>query len=105
MMPASPGSPTHTSTQRPLPDQQVRIQWLKLGEPEDKLVLVAQGGEMKVGSEFIGRVSMPGHPLSDRVSSLMISRLRGSDAGRYLCKVTHGLEETQNVVSLSVSGE
>ncbi|XP_047228609.1 versican b isoform X4 [Girardinichthys multiradiatus] len=104
MMLASPSSTADSTTHRPLPDEPVRIQWLKLDKQEEKLVLVAQGGVMKVGLEFMGRVSVPGHLLSLKDASLTIMRLRVSDAALYLCKVTHGLEETQNIVSLSVSG-
>ncbi|MEQ2280096.1 hypothetical protein AMECASPLE_016237 [Ameca splendens] len=104
MMLASPSSTADSTTHRPLPDEPVRIQWLKLDKQEEKLVLVAQGGVMKVGLEFMGRVSVPGHLLSLKDASLTIMRLRVSDAALYLCKVTHGLEETQSIVSLSVSG-
>ncbi|KAM4720275.1 versican core protein isoform 1-T2 [Anableps anableps] len=104
MMPAFPSSPRHTSTHRPLPDEQVRLQWVKLDKLKDKQILVAKGREVKVQREFINRVSVPGHLLPLMNASLTIMKLRVSDAGLYLCKVTHGLDETQNVVHLSVSG-
>uniref|UniRef100_A0A3P9PEC2 Versican a n=1 Tax=Poecilia reticulata TaxID=8081 RepID=A0A3P9PEC2_POERE len=86
----------------PASPRKVRIQWVKL--EKDKPVLVAQGGQIRVWSEFIGRVSVPSDPLSLGHASLTITKLRVRDAGPYLCKVTQGLEEKQNVVHLSVSG-
>lgn len=102
-MPASPSGPSATSTQGPLPDEKVRVQWVKL--EKDKPVLVAQEGQIRVYYEFLGRVSVPSDPSSVGHASLTIKRLRVTDAGPYLCKVTQGLEEKQNVVHLSVSGE
>uniref|UniRef100_A0A3B5Q9N8 Versican core protein n=1 Tax=Xiphophorus maculatus TaxID=8083 RepID=A0A3B5Q9N8_XIPMA len=102
MMPASPSGPSATSTQGPLPDEKVRVQWVKL--EKDKPVLVAQEGQIRVYYEFVGRVSVPSDPSSVGHASLTIKRLRVTDAGPYLCKVTQGLEEKQNVVHLSVSG-
>uniref|UniRef100_A0A3B3XV85 Versican b n=1 Tax=Poecilia mexicana TaxID=48701 RepID=A0A3B3XV85_9TELE len=101
-MPASPSGPSATSTQGPLPDEKVRVQWMKL--EKDTPVLVAHGGQIRVWREFIGRVSVPSDPLSLGDASLTITKLRVRDAGPYLCKVTQGLEEKQNVVHLSVSG-
>ncbi|XP_032426319.1 versican core protein [Xiphophorus hellerii] len=101
-MPASPSGPSATSTQGPLPDEKVRVQWVKL--EKDKPVLVAQEGHIRVYYEFLGRVSVPSDPSSLGHASLTIKRLRVTDAGPYLCKVTQGLEEKQNVVHLSVSG-
>ncbi|PWA26866.1 hypothetical protein CCH79_00001285 [Gambusia affinis] len=101
-MPASPSGPSATSTPGPLLDEKVRVQWVKL--EKDKPVLVAQDGQIRVWKEFIGRVSVPSNPPSLGHASLTITRLRVTDAGPYLCKVTQGLEEKQNVVHLSVSG-
>ncbi|XP_016519585.1 versican core protein [Poecilia formosa] len=101
-MPASPSGPSATSTQGPLPDEKVRVQWMKL--EKDTPVLVAHGGQIRVWREFIGRVSVPSDPLSLGDASLTITKLRVRDAGPYLCKVTQGLEEKQNIVHLSVSG-
>ncbi|XP_054916726.1 versican b isoform X2 [Poeciliopsis prolifica] len=101
-MPASPSGPSATSTQGSLLDEKVRVQWVKL--EKDEPVLVAQDGQIKVWNKFIGRVSVPSDPLSLGHASLTIKRLRVRDAGPYLCKVTQGLEEKQNVVHLSVSG-
>uniref|UniRef100_A0A3Q3NRT5 Link domain-containing protein n=1 Tax=Labrus bergylta TaxID=56723 RepID=A0A3Q3NRT5_9LABR len=69
----------------------------------EKVVLVAQGGVVKVGKEFQSRVSVPSHPLSVGDASLIMVRLRASDAGLYRCEVMHGMEDMQDTVSLSVA--
>uniref|UniRef100_A0A3Q3H3Y8 Versican b n=1 Tax=Labrus bergylta TaxID=56723 RepID=A0A3Q3H3Y8_9LABR len=84
---------------------EVRIKWMKLEEAGgEKVVLVAQGGVVKVGKEFQSRVSVPSHPLSVGDASLIMVRLRASDAGLYRCEVMHGMEDMQDTVSLSVAG-
>uniref|UniRef100_A0A3P8SIC9 Versican b n=1 Tax=Amphiprion percula TaxID=161767 RepID=A0A3P8SIC9_AMPPE len=93
IMPASPTTSTH-----------LRIKWVKLDGSEEKVVLVAQGGVVKVGQEFRSRVSVPSHPLSVGDASLMMVKLRASDAGLYRCEVMHGMEDTQDTVSLNVTG-
>ncbi|XP_060889164.1 versican core protein-like isoform X2 [Labrus mixtus] len=88
------------------PEDEVRIKWMKLEEAGgEKVVLVAQGGVVKVGKEFQSRVSVPSHPLSVGDASLIMVRLRASDAGLYRCEVMHGMEDMQDTVSLSVAGE
>ncbi|XP_068190078.1 versican core protein [Antennarius striatus] len=118
MMPTSPSSPTDTPSHAtsglllqgetpstsPVPEEEVRIKWTKLEGEEEKVVLVAQGQAVKVGLDYQHRVSVPSHPLSIGDASLMIVHLRASDAGRYRCEVMHGMEDTQDTVSLSVRG-
>uniref|UniRef100_A0A673AAL9 Versican core protein n=1 Tax=Sphaeramia orbicularis TaxID=375764 RepID=A0A673AAL9_9TELE len=93
-------SPSYSTT-TPTP---LRIKWTKLEADGEKVVLVAQAGAVKVGQEFKGRVSVPSHPLSVGDASLIIVRLRASDAGHYRCEVMHGMEDTQGTVSLNVTG-
>uniref|UniRef100_A0A3Q1F6C8 Versican b n=1 Tax=Acanthochromis polyacanthus TaxID=80966 RepID=A0A3Q1F6C8_9TELE len=93
IIPASPTTTTH-----------LRIKWVKLDGPDEKVVLVAQGGVVKVGQGFLSRVSVPSRPLSVGDASLMMVKLRASDAGLYRCEVMHGMEDTQDTVSLSVTG-
>uniref|UniRef100_A0A667Y320 Versican b n=1 Tax=Myripristis murdjan TaxID=586833 RepID=A0A667Y320_9TELE len=95
--------PTDTpSTQSP--DDQLRIKWTKLEGQREKVVLVAHGAAVKVGQDYKGRVSVPSHPQSVGDASLIIVRLRASDAGLYRCEVMHGMEDTQHTVSLKVRG-
>ncbi|XP_045545853.1 versican core protein isoform X2 [Salmo salar] len=94
---------THTpSTQGP--EDQLRIKWTKLEEDGEHVVLVAQGGVIKVEQEYKGRVSVPNHPQALGDASLIVARLRASDAGLYRCEVMHDMEDTQDTVHLNVSG-
>uniref|UniRef100_A0A673WEH9 Versican b n=2 Tax=Salmo trutta TaxID=8032 RepID=A0A673WEH9_SALTR len=94
---------THTpSTQGP--EDQLRIKWTKLEEDGERVVLVAQGGVIKVEQEYKGRVSVPNHPQTLGDASLIVARLRASDAGLYRCEVMHDMEDTQDTVHLNVSG-
>lgn len=114
--PDSPGTFTHTPAPGPLlqadapytvtnnPDEQLRIKWTKLEGEGEKVVLVAQGAVVKVGQEYKSRVLVPSHPLSSGNASLIIERLRASDAGLYRCEVMHGMEDTQDTVRLNVTG-
>lgn len=87
------------------PEEDLRIKWTKLEEAGEKVVLVAQKGVVKVGQDYKSRVSVPSHLLSVGDASLIIVNLRASDAGLYRCEVMHGMEDTQDTVSLNVTGE
>uniref|UniRef100_A0A8C2CBN7 Versican core protein n=1 Tax=Cyprinus carpio TaxID=7962 RepID=A0A8C2CBN7_CYPCA len=82
----------------------LRIKWTKLVGDEETVVIVTQNGFLKIGAEFKGRVSVPSHFEDVGDASLTIERLRASDAGAYRCEVMHGIEDTQQSVSLNVSG-
>lgn len=84
---------------------ELRVKWTKLEAQGEKVVLVAHNGMVKVGQEYVGRVSVPNHPLSVRDASLIITRLRTSDAGLYRCEVMNGMEDTRDAISLNVTGE
>ncbi|KAM6903098.1 versican core protein [Xenentodon cancila] len=88
----------------PRADEQVRIKWVKLDGSEEETVLVAQGGVVKVGQNFIHRVSVPVHPLPVGDASLTLVGLRASDSGLYRCEVMHEMEDVQDTVRLGVSG-
>ncbi|XP_028827704.1 versican core protein [Denticeps clupeoides] len=102
--------PCHFSTM-PVPtsstpaDDHLRIKWTRLqtGDTENT-VLVAQNGVIKIGQEYKERVSVPSHPEAVGDASLTIVELRASDAGLYRCEVMYGIEDTQDTVSLDVSG-
>lgn len=100
----TPRTPSPT-TPAPGPEDELRIKWTKLEAQRDKVVLVAHNGVVKVGQEYAGRVSVPSHPLSVRDASLIIARVRMSDAGLYRCEVMHGMEDSQDTTSLNVTGE
>uniref|UniRef100_A0A3Q4GJ32 Versican b n=1 Tax=Neolamprologus brichardi TaxID=32507 RepID=A0A3Q4GJ32_NEOBR len=85
-------------------DDYGRIKWTKLDGQEEKVVLVAQGLGVKLGHSFESRVSVLSYPQWLGDASLVIGKLRASDAGLYRCEVMHGLESTQVTVILTVRG-
>ncbi|KAL0965287.1 hypothetical protein UPYG_G00279310 [Umbra pygmaea] len=92
------------SPNTPSPEEQLRIKWTKLEENGEQVVLVSQGGVVKVGQENKDRMSIPSHPQSIGDASLIVVHLRASDVGLYRCEVMHGMEDTQVTVYLNVSG-
>lgn len=104
----SPTTPAHMSEPPDTtsgPEDHLRIKWTKLEGKAEKVVLVAHNGFVKVGQDYKGRVAVPTHPLSVGDASLIIVRVRTSDAGLYRCEVMHGMEDTQDTISLNVTGE
>ncbi|CAI9581466.1 unnamed protein product [Staurois parvus] len=88
----------------------LRIKWTKIEksrdgkDPKETTVLVAQSGGIKIGQNYRGRVSVPSHPEDIGDASLTMVKLRASDAGVYRCEVLFGIEDTQDTISLDVSG-
>ncbi|XP_078531455.1 versican core protein-like [Lissotriton helveticus] len=88
----------------------LRIKWSKIEMDKDlkdvreMTVLVSQSGGIKIGPIYRGRVSVPSHPEDIGDASLTMVKLRASDAGVYRCEVMYGIEDTQETISLDVSG-
>ncbi|XP_063309779.1 versican core protein [Pelobates fuscus] len=88
----------------------LRIKWTKIEQsrdgkdPKETTVLVAQSGGIKIGQHYRGRVSVQSHPEDIGDASLTMVKLRASDAGVYRCEVLFGIEDTQDTISLDVSG-
>ncbi|XP_053154537.1 versican core protein isoform X2 [Hemicordylus capensis] len=88
----------------------LRIKWSKIEQDKggkdlkETTVLVAQNGNIKIGQDYKGRVSVPSHPEDIGDASLTMVKLRASDAGVYRCDVMYGIEDTQDIVSLAVDG-
>ncbi|XP_032754953.1 versican core protein isoform X2 [Rattus rattus] len=107
--------PCHFSTLPTLPpnyntSEFLRIKWSKMEvdkngkDIKETTVLVAQNGNIKIGQDYKGRVSVPTHPDDVGDASLTMVKLRASDAGAYRCDVMYGIEDTQNTMSLAVDG-
>ncbi|XP_048187111.1 versican core protein isoform X2 [Perognathus longimembris pacificus] len=107
--------PCHFSTMPTLApssntSESLRIKWSKIevdksgSDLKETTVLVAQHGNIKVGQDYKGRVSVPTHPEAVGDASLTVVKLRASDAGVYRCDVMYGIEDTQDTVSLAVDG-
>ncbi|XP_064153600.1 versican core protein-like [Anguilla rostrata] len=82
----------------------LRIKWTKMEDGVESVVLVTQNGVIKIGPSYRNRVSVPSHPEDIGDASLTVVKLRASDAGTYRCEVMYGIEDTQDTVSLDVSG-
>ncbi|XP_019740916.1 versican core protein-like isoform X2 [Hippocampus comes] len=88
----------------PADDEQLRVKWTRVEAGTEKVVLVAQGGAVKVGQDFMGRVSLPSDAPEMGEAALAVTGLRASDAGRYKCEVTRGMEDRRSSAILSVRG-
>lgn len=95
---ASPSNATTPGT------DYLRIKWTRVEGEVESIVIVAQNGVIKIGSGYKSRVSVPSHPEDIGDASLTVVKLRASDAGTYRCEVMYGIEDTQDMVSLDVSG-
>lgn len=82
----------------------LRIKWTKVEGDVETTVIVAQYGVIKIGPGYKNRVSVPSHPKDIGDASLTVVKLRASDAGTYRCEVMYGIEDTQDMISLDVSG-
>lgn len=82
----------------------LRIKWTKVEGDSESIVIVAQNGVIKIGPDHKNRVSVPSHPEDIGDASLTVVKLRASDAGTYRCEVMYGIEDTQDMVNLDVSG-
>ncbi|XP_035312888.1 versican core protein isoform X2 [Cricetulus griseus] len=107
--------PCHFSTMPTLPpnyntSEFLRIKWSKMEvdkngkDIKETTVLVAQNGNIKIGQDYKGRVSVLTHPEDVGDASLTMVKLRASDAGVYRCDVMYGIEDTQDTMSLAVDG-
>lgn len=89
----------------------LRIKWSKMEvdkngkDIKETTVLVAQDGNIKIGQDYKGRVSVLTHPEDVGDASLTMVKLRASDAGVYRCDVMYGIEDTQDTMSLAVDGK
>ncbi|KAK3514126.1 hypothetical protein QTP70_005124 [Hemibagrus guttatus] len=97
--------PTATTINATTPGtDHLRIKWTKMEGDTESIVIVAQNGVIKIGQAFRNRVSVPSHPEDIGDASLTVVKLRASDAGMYHCEVMYGIEDTQDMVNLDVSG-
>ncbi|TSM85926.1 Versican core protein [Bagarius yarrelli] len=97
--------PTATPSNATTPGtDHLRIKWTKMEGGTEFTVIVAQNGVIKIGPSYKNRVSVPSHPEDIGDASLTVVKLRASDAGTYRCEVMYGIEDTQDMVNLDVSG-
>nr|XP_055063658.1 versican b [Misgurnus anguillicaudatus] len=104
ILPQPTGTHSTPAASTPSHQDQLRIKWTKVDGEKEIIVVVAKNGYIKIAPEFNGRVSVPSHPEDVGDASLTIGKLRASDAGDFRCEVIRGIEDTQALVTLGVSG-
>ncbi|XP_061655254.1 versican core protein-like isoform X1 [Phyllopteryx taeniolatus] len=93
-----------TAPSAPAEGERPRVKWTRVEGGAERVVLVAQGGVVKVGRDFAGRVSLPGDTPERGDAALAVVGLRAGDAGRYRCEITRGMEDRRSGATLSVKG-
>ncbi|XP_030045562.1 aggrecan core protein isoform X2 [Microcaecilia unicolor] len=81
-----------------------RIKWSKVSKENETVLLVATDGQVRISSDYNGRISMPNFPTIPTDVTLEITSLKSSDSGVYRCEVMHGIEDSQDTVEVFVKG-
>ncbi|KAF7659654.1 hypothetical protein LDENG_00294270 [Lucifuga dentata] len=81
-----------------------RIKWSHITKETVTTVLVALGGEVHIGDNYLDRVHLLGYPLTPTDASIKIRELRSTDTGFYRCEVQHGIEDNRDFVHVEVQG-
>ncbi|XP_072421291.1 aggrecan core protein isoform X2 [Chiloscyllium punctatum] len=82
-----------------------RIKWTKISEDgKETVIVVATSGKVKISQEYQGRVKLPSYHEIPNDATLELDKLQSSDSGMYRCEVTHGIEDSQDVIQLVVKG-
>ncbi|XP_070619069.1 aggrecan core protein isoform X2 [Erythrolamprus reginae] len=81
-----------------------RIKWSKLSEGKEVVLLVAMDGEVRIHSAYKESISLPYYPTIPTDATLEIKTLRSNDTGIYRCEVIHGIEDSHDMVEVTVKG-
>ncbi|KAM9860917.1 neurocan core protein-like isoform 2-T2 [Aulostomus maculatus] len=81
-----------------------RIKWSRITKEKVTTVLVALGGQVRIGESYLDRVHLVGYPMTPTDASIKISELRSSDTGVYRCEVQHGIEDNHDDIRVQVQG-
>ncbi|XP_054891487.1 aggrecan core protein [Poeciliopsis prolifica] len=81
-----------------------RIKWTYITKEKVIPILVASEGKVYVETEYLDRVTLVGYPRVPTDATIEITELRSKDSGTYRCKVTHGVEDSSDIVDLQVQG-
>ncbi|XP_040198338.1 aggrecan core protein isoform X2 [Rana temporaria] len=81
-----------------------RIKWSRHNKGHETVLLVATNSQIRVTEAYKGRISLPNYPLIPTDVSLEIVNLLSSDSGVYRCEIMHGIEDSQDTVTLNVKG-
>uniref|UniRef100_A0A3P9J0E1 Aggrecan core protein n=1 Tax=Oryzias latipes TaxID=8090 RepID=A0A3P9J0E1_ORYLA len=92
-----PGAPV-------IPPLSHRIKWSFVTKENVSTVLVALGGQVRIGKGYLDRVQLLNYPQTPEDASIRISELRSSDTGVYSCEVQLGIEDDHDFVQVYVTG-
>ncbi|XP_023807578.1 aggrecan core protein [Oryzias latipes] len=92
-----PGAPV-------IPPLSHRIKWSFVTKKNVSTVLVALGGQVRIGKGYLDRVQLLNYPQTPEDASIRISELRSSDTGVYSCEVQLGIEDDHDFVQVYVTG-
>ncbi|XP_050994514.1 neurocan core protein [Labeo rohita] len=80
------------------------IHWTRSSGAQERTVLTARDGVVRVHQAYAGRVSLPGYSTNPLNASLALSQLRSNDSGTFRCHVALGENYEQDTVNLEVTG-
>ncbi|XP_051554569.1 neurocan core protein-like [Myxocyprinus asiaticus] len=80
------------------------IHWTHRSGDQERTVLSARDGVVKVHKAYAGRVSLPGYSANPLNASLALSQLRSNDSGTFQCHVALGDNYEQDTVNLEITG-
>ncbi|XP_056302092.1 neurocan core protein [Danio aesculapii] len=93
-LPAAASSPPHGPF----------IHWTHGSGAQQRTVVSARDGVLRVHQAFAGRLRLPGYSGNQLNASLELSRLRYNDSGTFRCHVALGENYEQDTVHLEVTG-
>ncbi|XP_069480397.1 aggrecan core protein [Ambystoma mexicanum] len=94
----------HVTVAPSTPPVTPRIKWSRHHDGKETVLLVAINGQVRINSDYKGRISMPNYPLIPTDVTLEITSLRTSDSGIYRCEVMRGIEDSQDSIEVIVQG-
>uniref|UniRef100_A0A8C2JR74 Neurocan core protein-like n=1 Tax=Cyprinus carpio TaxID=7962 RepID=A0A8C2JR74_CYPCA len=80
------------------------IRWSRGAGAQERTVLFARDGVVRVHRAYVGRVSLPGYSADPLNASLALSQLRSNDSGSFRCHIALGENYEQDTVNLEVTG-
>ncbi|XP_073704559.1 uncharacterized protein [Garra rufa] len=80
------------------------IHWTRGSGAQERTVLSARDGVVRVHQAYAGRVGLPGYSADPLNASLALSQLRSNDSGTFQCHVALGENYEQDTVNLEVTG-
>ncbi|XP_059420219.1 neurocan core protein-like [Carassius carassius] len=80
------------------------IHWIHGSGAQERTVLSAQDGVVRVHQAYMGRVNLPGYSPDHLNASLALSQLRSNDSGTFRCHLALRENYEQDTVNLEVTG-